>query len=216
MPGDRTIMPNPARVRRGWRAGVRAQSQWLDTVAGLAAVGLVLGAIPWSMASGFGARWQAAIAEPGGASAVLVEVVWAAVALGAALAVGYGVARFLSAAFAGRVGPLERRGLRRLGVAPSGSQGAVVLVVLGALAGGAMLLAVRGVLAGASRAVDASAAGTWQLWTAWPQRTWAAVLVVLSVVGWAELLLSQRRNRIRLAQTPGQVRDDLRARGGRR
>ena len=215
MSGERTIQPNPARLRRGWRAGVRGRSVWLDTAAGLAAIGLVLGAIPWSMASGFGHRWQAAVADPGHADALIAEAVWGALALGAAVATAYGLARVLSAAFAGRVGPVDRGGLARLGVAPS-RRGTASLALLSVMAVVSMLLGVHGVLAAAARSVDASAAGTVELWSLWPQRTWAACLVVLGVVGWVELVISHRRNQHRLAQTPAQARDDLRARGGRR
>lgn len=209
------MLPNPARLRRGWRAGLRGRSVWLDTAAGLAATGLVLGAIPWSMASGFGQRWQAAVADPRHMSGVLSEVLWGALALGAALAIAFGLARVLSAAFAGRVGLVERSGFARLGVARS-TQGTVSLGLLSVIALVAVVLAVRGVLAGAARSVDATAAGTVELWSLWPQRTWGACLVVLGLVGWVELVVSHRRNRDRLAQTPEQARDEWRARGGRR
>lgn len=215
MSGERTILPNPARMRRGWRAGLRGRSVWLDTAAGLAAVGLVLGAIPWSMASGFGQRWQSAVADPRHTAGLLSEVVWGALAVGAALATAYGLARVLSAAFAGRVGPVDRAGLARLGVARS-TRGAVSLLLLSAMAVVAVVLGVRGVLAGAARSIDATAAGTIELWALWPQRTWAVCLVVLGMVGWVELVVSRRRNQHRLAQTPTDAREDRRARGGRR
>lgn len=215
MSGERTILPNPARLRRGWRAGLRARSLWLDTAAGLAAVGLVLGAMPWSMASGFGHRWQAAVADPRHADRLLSEAVWGALALGAALATAYGLARVLSAAFAGRVGPVDRGGAARLRAARS-TRGGVSLVLLSTMAVVAAVVGVRGVLAGAARSVDATAAGTLKLWAMWPQRTWAVCLVVLGLVGWVELVISRRRNHHRLAQTPADARDDRRARGGRR
>lgn len=215
MPDDRTVMPNPARLRRGWRAGLRGQSRWLDTAAGLAAVGLVLGAIPWSMASGFGARWRAAVADPALAPALLREVAVAGLALAAALSAAFLLGRVFSALFAGRLGLVERGLLERLGAARS-TQGSMALALLGVLATMTALLAVRGVLAGAARSVDATAAGVLALWTSWPQRTWAIGLVVLAAVGWLELVLSHRRIGARLAQTSEQARADRRNRGGRR
>lgn len=213
MPGERTIMPSAARLRRGWRAGLRAQSRWLDAAAGLAAVGLVLGAIPWSMASGWGARWQAAMVQPEGMGPLLLEAGWAAAAIGLALCLAFGSARVLSAAFAGRVGPVDSGRRTQLGAASAGS-GAASLALLSLMALVAMGLAVRGVMAGAARSVDASASGILELWTAWPQRAWAASLVVLGVVGWVELVLSRLRLANQLAQTREQARDDLKARSG--
>ncbi|MCR9162203.1 MAG: hypothetical protein ACE37F_29105 [Nannocystaceae bacterium] len=215
MSGERTILPSPARSRRGWRAGLRGRSAWLDAAAGLGAVGLVLGAVPWSMASGFGRRWQAAVAQPHHARALLADAVWGALALGAALATAYGIARVLSAVFAGRVGLVERGGLARLGVASS-TRGSAGLAALCVVAVAAVVVGLRGVIAGAARSVDASAAGIVQVWASWPQRTWAVCLVVLGLAGWVELVISHRRNRDRLAQTAAQARDDRRARGGRR
>jgi hypothetical protein len=167
------------------------------------------------MATGFGRRWQAAVADPRHIDAVLLEAVWGALALGAALATAYGLARVLSAAFAGRVGPVDRAGLARLGAVPS-RRGAVSLALLSGMAIVAVVLGGRGVLAGAARSADATAGATLELWTIWPQRTWAVCLVVLGIVGWVELAISHRRNRDRLAQSPAQARDDRRARGGRR
>lgn len=213
MPGDRTIMPSAARLRRGWRAGLRAQSRWLDTAAGLAGVGLVLGALPWSMASGWGARWQAAMVQPEMVGPLLLEAGWAAAAIGLALCLGFGSARVLSAALAGRAGPVER-GLRtQLRMAPVGS-GPLPLALLSLIALLGLGLAVRGVVAGAARSVDATSSGILQLWTSWPQRAWAAALVVLGIVGWVELVLSRRRIAAALAQTREQARDDLKARAG--
>ncbi len=213
MPGERSIMPSAGRLRRGWRAGLRAQSRWLDAAAGLAAVGLVLGAIPWSTASGWGSRWQAAIARPQGMGPLLVEAGWAAVLIGLALCLAFGAARVLCAAFSGRVGPVDRTLRAQLGAGAAGS-GSVALALLSLIALVAMGLCVRGVLAGAARSVDASARGASQLWTLWPQRAWAAALVVLSIVGWVELLLRRRAIAGQLAQTREQARDDLKARAG--
>lgn len=216
MPGDRTIMPSAARVRRGWRAGLRAQSRWLDTAAGLAAVGLVLGAIPWSMASGWGTRWQAAMVQPELVGPLLLEAGWGAAAIVLALCLGFGSARVLSAALAGRAGPVERALRTPLRAAPVGS-GAISLALLSLMALLGLGLAVRGVVAGAARSVDASTGGVLQLWTSWPQRAWASALVVLGIVGWVELVLSRRRIAAALAQTREQARDDFKARsGGRR
>lgn len=216
MPGERTIMPSAARLLRGWRAGLRGQSRWLDAAAGLAAVGLVLGAMPWSMASGWGARWQAAMVQPERMGPLLFEAGWSAAALGLALCLAFGSARVLSAAFAGRVGAVERGRRAQLRAAPAVS-GAAPLALLSLMALLGMGLAVRGVMAGAARSVDATASGTLQLWTMWPQRAWAAALVVLGILGWVELVLSRRRIAGQLAQTPEQARDDLKARsGGRR
>lgn len=213
MPGDRTIMPSAARLRRGWRAGLRSQSRWLDVAAGLAAVGLVLRAMPWSMAVGWGSRWQAAMVQPERMGSLLLEAAWAAAAIGLALCLAFGLARVLSAAFAGRVGAVERGSLAPLRAGPAAS-GAASLALLSLIALVGMALAVRGVMAGAARSVDATAGGTWQLWTLWPQRAWVAALIVLCIVGWVELALSRRRLVASLAQTQEQARDDLKARSG--
>ncbi|MGH1348105.1 MAG: hypothetical protein ACRBN8_41500 [Nannocystales bacterium] len=213
MPGDRTMMPSAARARRGWRAGLRAQSRWLDTAAGLAAVGLVLGAIPWSTVSGWGARWQAAVVQPALMGPLLVEAAWGAAAIGLALCLGFGAARVLCAGLTGRVGAVERSLLPRLRPAPVGS-GALPLVLLSLIALLGVGVAVRGVAAGSARSVDATARGVLALWTSWPQRAWVAALIVLGIVGWVELVLSRRRITAALAQTRQQVRDDLKARSG--
>ena len=215
MPGDRTVSATPARLRRGWRAGLRGQSRWLDTAAGLAAVGLVVGAIPWSMASGFGARWQAALANPAHASGLLRESAVAGLGLAAALAAAFLLGRILSALLAGRLGLVDRGLMERIGAHRS-TQGTLAVAALAVIGTSIVLVTLRGVLAGAARSVDATAAGTWTLWTTWPHRTWTALLITLAALGWAELLLSQRRVRARLAQTPEQARDDRRSRGGRR
>lgn len=215
VPGERTIMPSPARARRGWRAGIRAQSRWLDAAVSTAALGLALGAMPWSLASGFGARWQGAIARPERIPGLLGDVAEAALFVLVVLVLAFGVGRVLSASISGRLGPVERRGLARLGVGPASAQvGPRIALAVGAVL--AVLWAVRGVVAAAARGVDASPAAAVQLWTTWPHRGWAACVVVLAVFGWGELMLSRRRNRLRLAQTPAQVRDELRLQGGGR
>lgn len=216
MPGERTIAASPARLRRGWRAGLRAQSRWLDTAAGLLAVGFVLSAIPWHAMSGIGARWQAAVADPTTSGNLLGEVVTAASMLAVALAAAFGLARLLSALLAGRVGPVDRSGLARLGAAPA-RPAAMVWVALSVLAVVSAVVLTRDVVAAGARAVDASPAATVMLWTTWPQRAWAVCLALLAVVGWAELMLARRQTRHRLAQSPQQLRDDRLAQaGGRR
>lgn len=144
---------------------------------------------------------------------LLRQAGWGAAAVGLALCLAYGSARVLSAAVTGRLGPVQPRAKAQLR-ASAVKSGAVPLVLLSVIAMVGIVVAIQGVLAGAARAVDASPGGISQLWVSWPQRVWAASVVVLGMVGWVELVSSRRRVAASLAQTRQQVRDDLKARSG--
>lgn len=144
---------------------------------------------------------------------LLRQAGWGAALIALTMCLGYGSARVLSAAMTGRLGPVQRGARAQLRV-PSVRSGAIPLTLLSLIAVVGIVLAVQGVLAGASRAVDASAGGISQLWVSWPQRVWAAAVVVLGLVGWVELVSSRRRVAASLAQTRQQVLDDLKARSG--
>lgn len=215
MAGDRSILPNAARLRRAARAGLRVQTRWLDTALAVFAAGLVVVALPWGKLPPQGPRWAAAIADSSLGPGLIVDAVGVALSVVAMFSGSFIVARVLAAATAGRLGPVESSGLRRLSVVRS-RFGTTTMVLLGALALLALATELSGVIAGGARSVDASTSALWIVWTSWPAKAWASVVIVLAVVGVAERVLARHRLMLSLAQSPAEIRAEQRDRGGRR
>ncbi len=196
---DGSIAPDPRRLARAHRAGLRPSSPWLVP----ATLCLALAAASRWLAPGsqeqWSARWVAALAGeptalvPAVASAVMQVLAWSA-----------GLVLVL-ALLGGGLGWVDARARRGLAVGPlrSGLRGALALIVPVVVAG---LLA--GVCAGAARAVDASEAGLWALYRAWSQRLLLGVGGGLLLVGLVDRALARRRLWRALHRTPGELRGD--------
>lgn len=212
MADDRTILPSATRLRQGWRAGVRPSARWLTVAASVAAVGLVLGAIPWGQLSGFGARWKAAVADPSRAPLVLVEALGFSASVALSLVAAASLAMVVTTAWTRGLGPIDTRAQAGLQVGPR--RGRTLLLGLASVGGLLLALSLSSVMAGAARAVDATPASLALLWSTWAGRTWTAVVAVLTAIGVAEWALSSSQVRGMLARSPAQVREDARRGGG--
>lgn len=198
MADDGTIAPDPRRLARAHRAGLRPTSPWL--LKGALCLALAAG-LRWSGSAVWGA-WQGAWAgglAPRAVGAELVAFGWALVrALGgvAALVV---VAMWLG----GRLGWVDRDAGRGLGVGSQRSwlRGALALVVPVLAAA-----VVSGVCAGAARSVDASEAGLLALWWAWLLRVLLGVGSLLVVAGLIDRGLARRRLWLALHRSAGDLR----------
>jgi hypothetical protein len=188
---DGSIAPDPRRLARAHRAGLRPSSPWLVPAAlclGLAA------ALRW-LGPALLQRWQASWTG-GVAPAQLGAVVGEWLAGAAALVL-------LVALLGGGLGWVDARAGRGLGVGGqrSGARGALTVIVAALVV---VLLA--GVCAGAARAVDASETGLWTLWWAWSQRLLFEVGGLLLVAGLVDRALARHR----LWRALHQTADDLR------
>ncbi len=215
MAGDRSILPSPARVRRGWRAGLRARSRWLDTAAAVCALALVVSSLPWSSVARWGPRWRQAIVDPSSVYPIIGATGRAALAVALVIALAVALGRTLAALVTGRVGATSRRDLEQLDIGRvrwgwglmSAAAAIGIVVLVGVL---------RGVVAGAARGADASARGLSELWSVWPSQLAVVSSVVLTGLGLFELWVSRRRTVMSLMQSPAELREDARTRGGGR
>jgi hypothetical protein len=213
---DRTIAPSPGRLRRAWQAGLRPGSRWLVlglTLVGVTAwVGRSTGELdPRPVA----VQLELTLVDPSRASAVLMDLVHAALAVaGVVVAMVLGVV-LLVATLTGGLGPIDaaqRRGLALGRVRVSG-------LPLVAIAAAALLISggqLAAVVAGASRAVDASEGGLVAAWQGWAMHTAWMLALVLVGCGLVELGLARRRLRLALHQSVAGAREDMRRRGGQR
>ncbi|MEM7151750.1 MAG: hypothetical protein AAF799_02865 [Myxococcota bacterium] len=202
MADDRTIAPSPGRQRRAWRAGLRPRSAWL-----LPAVGFGLLA--------FALRGQVeALLRWWGPGAITPEA-WLASA-SAWLVAGWSVAAVvvvLVAVVTRRLGGISDRDRQRLRAGPARPDVWLRMALrLGLLVG--LGMACLGVLAGAARAVDASEAGVFALWSGWAVRASMVIAAGLAAAAVIDLLIDRRDRLLRLFQSRQQRRDDARA-GGR-
>ena len=176
---DGSIAPDPRRLERARRAGLRPSSPWLTPAASCLALAA---ALRWS-GPGLLERWRevwrlgpAGVEEVG---ALVVGVTGAAAMLA-----------LLVTALAGGLGWIDGRARRGLAVGRQGSaaRGALALLVPVVVAGW-----LAGVCAGAARAVDASEAGLMTLWWGWSQRLLTGVGGLLLAAGLVDLALARRR-----------------------
>ena len=188
---DGSIAPDPRRLARAHRAGLRPSSPWLVP----AALCLGLGAALRWFGPALLERWRTCWAAGGDPAQVGAQVgEWLAVTAALVL---------LMAVLGGGLGWVDARAGHGLGVGRlrSGARGALGLLVV------ALVLALLvGVVAGATRAVDASEAGLWALWWAWSQRLLFGVGATLLVAGAIDRALARRRLWQALHQTPDERR----------
>lgn len=188
---DGSIAPDPRRLARAHRAGLRPSSPWL--VPAVLCLGLAA-ALRW-FGSALLQRWQASWAG-GGEPAQLGAVVGEWLAAAAALVL-------LVALLGGGLGWVDAQAGKGLGVGGqrSAARGALTVIVPALVV---VLLA--GVCAGAARAVDASETGLWALWWVWSQRLLLGVGGLLLVAGLIDRALARHRLWRALHQTADELR----------
>jgi hypothetical protein len=188
---DGSIAPDPRRLARAHRAGLRPSSPWL--VPAVLCLGLGAG-LRW-LGPALRERWQTTWAA-GGDPAQVGGLVGEGLAIAAALVL-------VMAVLGGGLGWVDARAGHGLGVGRprSPARGALSLLVVAVVT---VLLA--SVVAGAARAVDASEAGLWALWWAWLQRLLFGVGAVLLVAGSIDRMLARQRLWRALHQTPDEQR----------
>ncbi len=178
-----SIAPDPRRLARAHRAGLRPSSPWL--MPGVLCLALA-GGLRWlgpELLADWRAQWEASVAGNGLAIA----------GLGAGVLRGFGVVALLVlvlAALGGRLGWVDAAAGRGLGVGSqrSGLRGALALLVPVV-----MVVMLASVCGGAARAVDASEAGLLALWWAWTQRLLFGGGCVLVLVGVFDRALARHR-----------------------
>lgn len=176
---DGSIAPDPRRLARAQRAGLRPGSPWLTpAVMCLAlAAGLRWGGpavlVRWR------AVWAQGVAGVDGVGALVVPVM-----------IGAAVIAVAVAALAGSLGWVDARAREGLAVGELRSAGRGALALLVPVL---VVLVLAGVVAGAARAVDASEAGLAGLWWAWAQRLLVGVGGLLLVAGVVDRALGRRR-----------------------
>lgn len=202
MADDGTIAPDPPRLARAHRAGLRPSSPWLWPASVCLGLGLVLHVT--------GAAWVAAWRElwAAGLTGLSPSLVWSRGVgeLVALLAWSGGLAVVL-ALVTGSLGWVDDRAREDLGVRSrrSGARGVLALVVP-ALA----VALVVGVCAGGARAVDASEDGLMTLWFAWLRGGLVGTGGLLLVAGLVDRRLAQHRLWRALHQTVAEVRAERR------
>jgi hypothetical protein len=174
---DGSIAPDPRRLARAQRAGLRPGSPWLTPA--MLCLGLAAG-LRWGGPAVL-ERWRT-MWSPGSLDGVGALVV--------TLMIGAAVISVGVAALAGSLGWVDARAREGLAVGElrSAGRGALALVVPVLV-----VLVLAGVVAGAARAVDASEAGLTGLWWAWAQRLLVAVGGLLLVAGVVDRALGRRR-----------------------
>lgn len=191
---DGSIAPDPRRLARAHRAGLRPGSPWL--LPGVLCLGLA-GGLRWlgpGLLRGLRAQWEASVAGVG------VEVI------GVGVLQGFGVVAVvvvMLAALGGRLGWVDTAAARGLGV---GSQRSGLRGVLAVLVPVVVVLLLASVCAGAARAVDASEAGLLALWWAWTQRLLFGVGALLLAVGVFDRTLARHRLWRSLHRSAGELR----------
>jgi len=183
---DGTLAPDPTRMARAHRAGLRARSSWLWTAATCLGLGLVLHATGEARVAAWREIWVAGL---GGASPeqlgrwlvgeLVTLLVWAA---GLVLVV---------AVLTGAIGWVDRRAGERLNMSPG--RPSVARGVLAFMVPVLAVVLVIGVCAGAARSVDASETGLTLLWNGWVQYLLLGTGGLLLVAGGIDRALAQRR-----------------------
>ncbi|HEY0134585.1 MAG TPA: hypothetical protein VGB85_10905 [Nannocystis sp.] len=190
MADDGSIAPDPRRLARAQRAGLRPGSPWLTP----AVMCLALAAgLRWGGPAALG-RWRAVWMQGTveGVGAVVVP-----------LMIGAAVVAVAVAALAGSLGWVDARAREGLAVGELRSAGRGLLALLVPVL---VVLVLAGVVAGAARAVDASEAALIGLWWAWAQRLLVGVGGLLLVAGVVDRALGRRRLWLALHRDPDELR----------
>lgn len=179
MADDGSIAPDPRRLARAQRAGLRPGSPWL--MPGALCLALAAG-LRWygpAVMETWRAAWSGGLAGGAAIGELVITLMIAAA-----------VVSVLVAVLTGTLGWIDTRAREGLAVGSlrSEARGALALVVPVLVV---VLLA--GVIAGAARAVDASEAGLSALWWAWSQRLLVGVGGLLLVAGVVDRALGRRR-----------------------
>lgn len=189
---DGSIAPDPRRLARAQRAGLRPSSPWLTPAA--LCLGLAAG-LRWGgtvMLERWRGVWSQGVNGVDGVGDLVVTAM-----IGAAV-ISVGVA-----ALAGSLGWVDTRAREGLAVGEMRGAGRGVLALLVPVL---VVFVLAGVCAGAARAVDASEAGLMALWWAWAQRLLIAVGGLLLVAGVVDRALARRRLWIALHRNPDELR----------
>lgn len=195
MADDGSIAPDPRRLARAHRAGLRPASPLL--LPGVLCLALAA-ELRWGGPALLEA-WRRLWAN-GLAGAPMLDGLGAALAC---LLAGVAGLVVVVASVNGGLGWVDPAALRGLEVGPqrSGRRAGVMVLVPGLA-----LLLLAGVCAGAARAVDASEAGLLALWWGWLLRLLVAVGVLLVLAGGLDRALARRRLWRALHRSVGDLR----------
>ena len=196
MADDGSIAPDPRRLARAHRAGLRPASPLLST--GLLCLSLAA-ALRWggpALLAAWRGLWSEGIAGGAGWSALG----WSALGWSFAGVAGLVV---LVASVNGGLGWVDRGAGRGLVV---GSQRSRLRGVVMLLVPGLAVMLMAGVCAGAARAVDASEAGLLALWWGWLLRLLVGVGGLLVLAGGLDRALARRRLWQALHRSAGELR----------
>jgi hypothetical protein len=178
-----TLAPDPHRLARAHRAGLRPTSPWLWPAAACLGLALALHMGGAARVEALQGAWAAGVAagDASGVGAALAGELTRLLAGAAALAL-------VVAALTGTLGRVDRRTRLQVRLRPSAARGLLAL----ALPAVAVVLAL-GVAAGAARAVDASPAGLQALWLAWLRYLLLGTGGMMLVAGVIDRALARRR-----------------------
>jgi hypothetical protein len=200
---DGTLAPDPPRMARAHRAGLRPTSPWLWPAATCLGLGLVLHVTGEARVAAWREVWAAGFA--GAPPAELGR--WLVGELTTLLAWTLGLAAAV-AVLTGAIGPVDASAGERLRVPRLRS------VRAGCWRSWCRCVAVGlivGVCAGAARSVDASASGSTQLWLAWLRYLLFGTGGLLLVAGLVDRALARRRLWRALHRSVAEVRAERRA-----
>jgi hypothetical protein len=199
---DGTIAPDPPRLARAHRAGLRPTSPWLWPASTCLALGLVLHVTGEARVEAWRELWAAGLAGMS-ASAVWSRGVGELCAL---LGWSAGLA-LVVALVTGSLGWVDDRAAEGLA---AGSRRSVARGVLAFVVPALAVALVMGVCAGAARAVDASADGLTTLWLAWLRGGLFGTGLLLLIAGLVDRRLAQHRLWRALHQSVAEVREERR------
>lgn len=203
MADDGTLAPDPPRLARAHRAGLRPTSPWLWPAATCLGLGLVLHVTGEARVAAWRDVWAAGFA--GAPPAELGR--WLVDELTTLLAWTLGLAAAV-AVLSGAIGPVDASAGERLRVPRLWSVARGVLAfIVPAVAVGLIV----GVCAGAARSVDASAGGSTQLWLAWLRYMLFGTGFLLLGAGLVDRALARRRLWRALHRSVAEVRAERRA-----
>lgn len=195
MPDDGSIAPDPRRLARAHRAGLRPASPLLLTGALCLAAAAALGWGGPALLDAWRRSWAVGVVDASAMAGLVGMFGW--------LFAGVAGLVVVVASVNGGLGRVDRgvgRGLE-VGSLRSGLRGGLLVLVPGLA-----LLLLAGVCAGAARAVDASEAGLLALWWGWSLRLLTGVGVLLLLAGGVDRALARRRLWQALHRSAGDLR----------
>ncbi len=214
MAAERSIVPSPARLREGWRAGLRARSQWIRTGLCLLCLAALSSGARGGPSADLVELWREALVRGTLEGSVLEHTLLAATRTALLVCALITLAIVGGGLLTGQLGTRDPRILARLAPAKLRTPllAFVGLMLLGLCVVGSEL---SRVVAGAARATDASAEGLGALFSTWVVHVLVVVGVTTLGLGLAELFVARRHRNRSLWRSVAQAREDAKGQGAR-